>query len=325
MANLRKEQLLGKVLDAMREGGWLPSVLESTHPYLIQAVSQETFMFRVRLYIWNCTHGGTNRAADEYRIQFTDAPVARWGELTLVLGWHDEAGVFIGWDVTAHDGRTAYSSSAQVKESTLQAAHDRAFATQQKGNEIVVAFQPAFLVDYAMGLTSLHQSVGAYSDLALLEQLDHVDDVALTQVRDQTRKIVIQQIARRYRASRFRGAVLSAYGRRCAFCGVQLGLLDAAHILPVSYPGSSDEVANGIALCKSHHYAYDSNLVAFDINFRLLFNERRMNQLSQRGEGGGIAEFRAALNQCLLLPSDSRNHPGRFFIERAFQARAWDC
>jgi putative restriction endonuclease len=212
----------------------------------------------------------------------------------------------------------------EAERGEQQAAHDRAFATQHKGNEIVVAFQPAFFVDYATGLTSLHQSLGAYGDLALLNQLDHVDDVALTQVRDETRRIVIQQIARRYRASRFRGIVLSAYGHRCAFCGIQLGLLDAAHILPVFSPGSSDEVTNGISLCKSHHYAYDSNLVTFDINFRLLVNERRMIQLSQRGEGGGGAEFCAALYQYLILPSDSRNNPGRFFIERAFQVRAWD-
>jgi putative restriction endonuclease len=323
MANLRKEQLLGKVMDAMREGGWLPSVLEGPHPYLIQAVSQEQAVFRVRLYIWNCTHGGTNRAADEYRIQFTEAPVARWGELTLVLGWHDEAGVFIGWDVAAHDGRTAYSSSAQVKESTLQAAHDRAFATQQKGNEIVVAFQPEFFVDYALGLASLHRSVGAHGDLALLDRLDYVNGAALAQVRDETRRIVIQQIARRYRASRFRGVVLSAYGHRCAFCGVQLGLLDAAHIVPVFSPGSSDEVNNGIALCKTHHHAYDSNLVAFDVDFRLLVNESRMTQLWQRGEGGGMQEFRAALSQYLFLPADQRNYPGTLYIERSFMVRGW--
>jgi len=324
MANLRKEQLLGKVLDAMREGGWLPSVLESTHPYLIQAVNQEYFGFRVRLYIWNCTHGGTNRSADEYRIQFTDAPIARLGELTLVLGWHDEAGVFVGWDVAAHDGRTAYSSSAQVKESTLQAAHDRAFAMQEKGNEIVVAFQPAFFVDYALGLTSLHQSAGDYGDLALLNQLDHFDDTALAQVRDEARRVVIQQIARRYRASHFRGTVLSAYGHRCAFCGIQLGLLDAAHIVPVFSPGSSDEVNNGIALCKTHHHAYDSNLVAFDVDFRIFVNEQRMTQLSQRGEGGGTQQFRAALSQHLILPADPRNYPGRLYIERSFEVRRWD-
>lgn len=63
------------------------------------------------------------------------------------------------------------------------------------------------------------------------------------------------------RDSRFSGAVLSAYDSRCAMCEVSLGLVQGAHIYPASAPGSTDSVANGIALCANHHLAFDRYLI----------------------------------------------------------------
>lgn len=78
--------------------------------------------------------------------------------------------------------------------------------------------------------------------------------------------------ARQYRMSVVRGpaarrfslAVRDAYRNRCAFCGgVFAGLpgiepgIDAAHILAWSNY-DLDVVANGIALCKLHHWAFDA-------------------------------------------------------------------
>jgi len=38
-------------------------------------------------------------------------------------------------------------------------------------------------------------------------------------------------------------------------------LLDAAHILPDHHPQGDPIVPNGLALCKIHHAAYDSNIL----------------------------------------------------------------
>src|SRR3954468_24712455 len=60
----------------------------------------------------------------------------------------------------------------------------------------------------------------------------------------------------------FRTRVLRAYDDTCAMCRLRhAALLDAAHILPDGHPRGTPVVPNGVALCKIHHAAYDSNIV----------------------------------------------------------------
>lgn len=56
----------------------------------------------------------------------------------------------------------------------------------------------------------------------------------------------------------FRERVIAAYQQQCAICRLKHDeLLDAAHILADSTPEGVSTVANGIALCKLHHAAFD--------------------------------------------------------------------
>jgi hypothetical protein len=63
------------------------------------------------------------------------------------------------------------------------------------------------------------------------------------------------------RDARFSRRVVSAYDGLCAMCGLDLELVQGAHIYPVSAPGSHDEPWNGLALCANHHLAFDRHLV----------------------------------------------------------------
>ena len=70
------------------------------------------------------------------------------------------------------------------------------------------------------------------------------------------------------RNAAFARAVRSAWDNICAACGARLvvwdsgqTLVDAAHLIPRS-EGGSDAPSNGIALCKNHHWAMDSFLIA---------------------------------------------------------------
>lgn len=75
------------------------------------------------------------------------------------------------------------------------------------------------------------------------------------------------------RDSRFSGAVLNAYARQCAMCGLGLGLVQGAHIYPASAPGSNDHPTNGLALCANHHLAFDRHLIAvLPDNFEIVFH-----------------------------------------------------
>lgn len=59
------------------------------------------------------------------------------------------------------------------------------------------------------------------------------------------------------RDRRFRKLVLAAYGHRCCVCDLGLGILEAAHILPVGASGSTDDIENGMCLCANHHRVFD--------------------------------------------------------------------
>lgn len=62
------------------------------------------------------------------------------------------------------------------------------------------------------------------------------------------------------RDARFSRRVSAAYGGRCAMCGLGVGIVEAAHIVPAA-AGTDDTSNNGIALCPNHHRLFDSHLV----------------------------------------------------------------
>ena len=63
------------------------------------------------------------------------------------------------------------------------------------------------------------------------------------------------------RDRRFSGRVADAYGGSCAMCGLDIQLVEGAHIYPAAAPGSPDEPWNGLALCANHHAAFDRHLI----------------------------------------------------------------
>jgi putative restriction endonuclease len=72
----------------------------------------------------------------------------------------------------------------------------------------------------------------------------------------------------------FRRAVLDRDAQRCAACELRLRWNDlfeaeAAHIIPVNADGT-DDVRNGLTLCRTHHWAFDTGLWAVGDDRRLL-------------------------------------------------------
>ena len=83
-------------------------------------------------------------------------------------------------------------------------------------------------------------------------------------------------LMRRARDHAFRQRVIASYSERCAFTSRRFiipvsGLvgLDAAHIVPVK-AGGSDDPANGLALTKDLHWAFDRGLIGVDASRRLV-------------------------------------------------------
>lgn len=73
----------------------------------------------------------------------------------------------------------------------------------------------------------------------------------------------------------FRQAVIEAYDFRCAFCGLKINSpntlvweVEAAHIVPHSEKGK-DDIMNGIALCRLHHWAFDFGWFTVENDFTI--------------------------------------------------------
>ena len=326
-APLSKQDLLSSLLVAIGSNGYQVLVAQHSHPFLLRIFRREEQSYlNVRVYIWNCTHGGKNRADDEFRIQLTGVvPEQQEGELTLLLGWHEGFSVFVGFDITKHVGQDSGSPSIQVKEDTLLKAHKRAFAAYDRANgEIAIAFRPEFIVDYALNAARLHKHKGSNRGfLKLLNQVDTLSDADIKKVRNKERREIIATIKRKYREADFRYRVLTAYRNRCAMCGVQLDLVEAAHILPVAADGSTDETSNGIALCSLHHDAFDKCLVAFDDRYKVEVSVSALADLGARQLEEGKKEFTNALKPAILLPADKRDYPNLRYVRRAKEVRLW--
>jgi putative restriction endonuclease len=153
--------------------------------------------------------------------------------------------------------------------------------------------------------------------------IDEVTDNDIAGISNPTRRLVIRKIITRYRAHSFRRNVLTAYKHRCAFCGVQLHLVDAAHILPVSADGSTDETSNGVALCKLHHFAYDSNLISFNERYQTEISKTRVNALIKEGKHKGLKQFSEALQPSLYIPRTESLQPRPQYVIRSRELRGW--
>jgi putative restriction endonuclease len=107
-------------------------------------------------------------------------------------------------------------------------------------------------------------------------------------------------------------------------CGIQLKLLDAAHILPVAHPESTDETSNGVALCALHHRAFDRSLITFDDQHRIYFDEEQVEEFRKTGHDGGLDAFKNSLRPVLMLPPDRRDRPGSKFVVTSNKVRGWN-
>lgn len=114
----------------------------------------------------------------------------------------------------------------------------------------------------------------------------------------------------------FRSRVLHAYRQRCAVCRLPfISLLDAAHIKPDAEGGSPD-VPNGLALCKIHHGAFDSNMLGISPDYRITITESVLETFDGPTLQHALKEMHGAtLSQ---LPSRLAQRPDRNLLEERY-------
>lgn len=327
MPRLSKPELLERIITAIRLCGWQFIVLTIHHPFRLR-IYRENESYTVRIYIWNLTHGGgPARPPDEYRIQITG--ISRFDSepdgRAIILGWWEEAGVFAGFDYRKHSGPLGASPSIQIREQFLREAYERGFSPCDKGNrEIAIAFRPSFFCEYVRSLEELHDAGKVRTDLDMLRAVAHdpfaVNDEDLSSVTTGRRR-ALSSVLRTLRDASFRERVLTSYGHQCAMCGLQLDLIEAAHIVPVQAPGSTDETSNGLALCVLHHRAFDKAVVSVADDYHVLVSESERDRLTSIGHDGGLKSFVKALRPLILLPPAVSDRPHVGYLRRGREIR----
>lgn len=276
----------------------------------------------VRIYAWNATHGGGQvRAADEFRIQLTThLPVPRAGETLIIVGWSEQHRVFVGWDPTVHDHRDSYSPSLQVREEVMNRAAEYGFAAGTRASgDVAVAFRPQLLAAYCLNVRELHETQDLVSEWAAAPQVNR--DLPEAPVEDLRRTTVERRLNLAFRAWDFSYRVRNAYRRQCAMCGLGLELTEGAHIVPVAWPGSTDETNNGMALCRNHHAAYDRGIVSVSPDYEIQVSDALPNRCVS--EIDRVWTDNLDGRRLMILPHNTRERPSPRNLAIGREARRW--
>lgn len=323
MPAIPPEELVSAISSAVAESGHyaqLSSPVRRQPRRFI--ISGENAPLALTAYAWTLTFGGRPSLQNEYRIQMTS--VASPLQLgtdgpTILIGYEPQLNLFAGFDLQRHRVFTTGSPSVQIDREELRRAETEGLSFHRKSNdEIAVGIRPDMFMAYATNAQVLHRFGRDANVFRLLRQAVHetppqqkIDSLSTERQR------VITEVSRLSRVADFRQRVLFAYGRRCAVTRVQLRLVDAAHILPVGAPGSSDHVRNGIALAPTYHRAFDAGLIYLNEQYQMVLNNAQVHLLERTSLGGGIDAFRAPLSQGIFLPPDPQQRPDPDLIRRA--------
>lgn len=274
------------------------------------------------LFLWNITPGGGGpgvRPDHERRIQITASPAfpLRAGVRTVVGGFSEENGVWSFWDARRHTAFSTRSPSLQTSLPILEAANLHGLAAgvrpASEGREVTVAVRPEFLPWYVESGEALHDADTDATHVADLIDAKPEDEAAFveqaTTADEQARRVQLIETVRAFRDARFRPEVLRAYSYRCAVCGTALKLVDAAHIVPVNHPQGSNEITNGLALCRLHQAAYDTGLMGVRSDYKVIMNHDAAGRLRHVRLDGGLDAFSRALPAVITTPATIELRP----------------
>lgn len=317
------------VRDALRgySDDFLP--LNAENPY--------SFLLNDREYVAHISlvhESGASRSAEENRIQVSTASREQLAAQfqpgqCAVLGVCPDSGVFFAWEaehaVSLQAQYTASMYGAWDMEAQALAGEIGVHRFQSKNLQRAtnsIAFSADLLGVYLENMGVFHRAALRDESLGELQagvlSADFVDTHVET---DRGQESVRSARTRKPRSPQFRQAVMDAYESACCVCGWQLGLVEAAHIIPHAHNDSTDDIVNGIALCVAHHRMYDSALLLPGADGTMRVNPERAEFLRELGLQGGLDEIAELDGQRYRLPDDVNSQPAKDKLQRGYDLR----
>ncbi len=312
MPNLEPGELLQALIDSCRRTTEAVLYLDGHNPYRM-SVNGSTYT----IFIANVSRA-TRANPDEYRIQCPgDLPQSlasrqSLGETICVLGYHADSGVFSAWDPSPFLTRSSIVQrfSIYTRLSRIWDAHSHGMAKYVDSNgQTVLLLRSEYLSLYLENSGIIHNATDkALSNIVNVYGETRPGMAPAQRVFVGRRKIKVTHI--QYgRSPQFRQEVLSAYGNRCAMCGVQLELIEAAHLVPHAHAKGIDVVENGVALCALHHRSLDTGLLYIESDYSIQMNDVRYRYLARMKLTQGLNRYKRYLSSQIALPGDPSKHP----------------
>lgn len=123
----------------------------------------------------------------------------------------------------------------------------------------------------------------------------------------------------------FRKALLLAYQRRCAFCGMSFeAALQAAHIVPWSACNPEQRMAlnNGLLLCATHHRMFDAGLMTLGPDYTVQYEDPNSEERSHSVEDRVVSvdlDGRAP-----FMPKLRAHWPCKEALSEHYRLLSWD-
>ncbi len=130
------------------------------------------------------------------------------------------------------------------------------------------------------------------------------------------RQYVTQLTLHRLHQEGFRKRVIQAYQERCAVCRLRHAeLLDAAHILRDGHPRGEPILSNGLALCKLHHAAFDSDFLGIRPDLVIEIREDILREEDGPMLTHGLQGFQG---QSIIVPRSHADRPSADFLAERY-------
>ena len=324
MPFLSSGELLQAVIDACRHRTEAVLFVQGHNPFAVSVDGRE-----VTLFVANVSHARRNDP-DEFRIQcpgdLPDQLAARRaaGDLVCILGYNADTDTFSAWDPErfVQRSRVTQRFSLYTRLSNHQRARTDGFSVyRDASHQNVLSFRSEFMALYVGNVVVMHQATDRALQNLVRAHRDTRSGVASRKLVTVAKRRVEITHNQYVRSPQFRQDVREAYQNRCAMCGVQLELIEAAHLVPHNHPKGLDTVSNGIALCALHHRSLDTGLIYLDANYSILINPVRRKYLVRMQRIDGFLKFRRQLSDTIALPHDPSDYPLRENIELGNQLR----
>lgn len=283
---------------------------------------------------------GRNRP-NESRIQLSRRMIEEQRKLqgegyrVAFIGLFKEGDTFVAWDpnhVFSLKAKYTVSVYGRWSQRSSVASDNLAIHKFRSGvlgrDSFAVALQSSAMGFYLENIDNFHSltTVDAFSEAVTRshEALSHggLGSIGEKSVNENgSRKKFIYTRVAYPRSPKFRTSVLNAYGNSCCICRTQLGIVDAAHIVPHSDDRSSDHVKNGLALCVQHHKLYDDALLLPGPEYKLVFNSQRADYLRSIDQGKGLDWVESCDGNHFEVPEEEDARPAQSQLQIGLDLR----